>query len=163
MALGSLGAFLVLEATDHARARGAPALAKLSRVLSERTRRRPGDITAALGRMWVSLASAFAPGHVAVLSGATGAEPATSEERAFLQMHPGVPVHASGTFIGHGMDAQFPMNVALAALALSHGRPYSPQGGPAAEAKLDGALKQAVVTGVGHWRGEGMALVEAVQ
>jgi 3-oxoacyl-[acyl-carrier-protein] synthase II len=163
MALGSLGAFLVLEAADHACARGAPALAKLSRVLSERTRRRPGDITAALGRMWSSLAASFEPGHVAVISGATGAEPATSEERAFLQTQTRVPMRATGTFIGHGMEAQFPMNVALAALALRHGRLYAPEGGSVAEADPDIALTQAVVTGVGHWRGEGMALVEAVR
>jgi len=31
----------------------------------------------------------------------------------------------------------------------------------AVERAMEGALTQAVVTGVGHWRGEGMALVEA--
>jgi hypothetical protein len=28
---------------------------------------------------------------------------------------------------------------------------------------MEGALSQVVVTGVGHWRGEGMALVEAAR
>jgi len=27
---------------------------------------------------------------------------------------------------------------------------------------MDGPLTQVVVTGIGHWRGEGLALVEAV-
>jgi 3-oxoacyl-[acyl-carrier-protein] synthase II len=30
-----------------------------------------------------------------------------------------------------------------------------------AERPMDGSLTQAVVTSVGHWRGEGLALVEA--
>jgi len=39
---------------------------------------------------------------------------------------------------------------------------FPPCGGAAFERPMDGALRQAVVTGIGHWRGEGLALVEAV-
>jgi 3-oxoacyl-[acyl-carrier-protein] synthase II len=60
MVLGSLGAFLVLESRGHAEARGAKPLASLSAVLSDRTRRSAGTITAALGRMWQSLAPRLA-------------------------------------------------------------------------------------------------------
>ena len=91
-----------------------------------------------------------------MISGATGVEPATAEEREFLAQH-AVPVRATGTYIGHGVEAQFPMNIALATLALKHGRLYPASG--AGEAEAVGALTQVVVTGVGHWRGEGMALV----
>ena len=49
MVLGSLGAFLVLEARGHAEARGAKPLARLSRVVSERSSRPAGAVTAALG------------------------------------------------------------------------------------------------------------------
>ena len=49
LALGSLGAFLVIEARDYAQARGAKPLARLSSVISDRARRQPGAITAALG------------------------------------------------------------------------------------------------------------------
>jgi 3-oxoacyl-[acyl-carrier-protein] synthase II len=160
MALGSLGAFLVLESAEHARARGAKALARLSHVLSERTRRRSGEVETALGRMWAGLAPELLPQQLAVISGATGAEPATSQERAFLEPR-GVPVRATATYIGHGVEAQFPMNVAIAALALGHGTLY-----PADAGDIGGSpaqpLRQAIVTGVGHWRGEGIALVEAV-
>ncbi len=41
-ALGSLGAFLVLESREHASARGAKPLAKLSMVVAERADRSPG-------------------------------------------------------------------------------------------------------------------------
>jgi 3-oxoacyl-[acyl-carrier-protein] synthase II len=160
-ALGSLGAFLVLEAADHARARGAAAHAKLSRVVSDRSNRKPGSITALLERLWSGLAPQLASGRLAIISGATGAEPATSEERDFLNARAGVPVRATGTHIGHGMEAQFPMNVALAAVALSHGKLFAAADGSEMERPMDGALAQVVVTGVGHWRGEGMALVEA--
>ena len=161
-ALGSLGAFLVLESADHARARSATAHAKLTRVVSDRSSRKPGSTTALLERMWSGFAPQLAPGRHAIISGATGAEPATSEEREFLNAHAGVPVRATGTHIGHGMETQFPMNVALAAVALSHGKLFAAANGSEIERPMEGPLAQVVVTGVGHWRGEGMALVEAV-
>jgi 3-oxoacyl-[acyl-carrier-protein] synthase II len=52
------------------------------------------------------------------------------------------------------------MNIALAALALQHREFYASAKTTAGEAA--GILAQVVVTGVSHWRGEGMALVEAV-
>src|SRR5262249_33979018 len=82
MVLGSLGAFLVLEARDHAQARNAKPLARLSQVMSERSSRPAGAVGAALARMWQGLAPRRADGRLAVLSGATGAEPATGEARA---------------------------------------------------------------------------------
>jgi 3-oxoacyl-[acyl-carrier-protein] synthase II len=54
------------------------------------------------------------------------------------------------------------MNVALAAMAVSRGRLSPPCGGASFEQPMERPLRQAVVTGVGHWRGEGLALVEAV-
>ncbi len=162
-ALGSIGAFLVLESSDHAHRRGARPLARLSRVLSNRTSRRPGDTTAALERMWADLEPSLVPGQHAIISGATGSEPATAEERRFLAARAGVPVRATGTYIGHGLEAQFPMNVAIATLVLAHGRLYPPVDTSGVEVAIDGAVTQIVVTSVGHWRGEGMALVEAAR
>jgi 3-oxoacyl-[acyl-carrier-protein] synthase II len=161
-ALGSIGAFLMLESSGHARARGARPLARLVRVLSDRTNRRAGAATAVLERMWASLAPSLVPEQCAIVSGATGAEPATAEERAFLAARAGVPVRATGTYIGHGLEAQFPMNVAMATLVVAHGRLYPPADASGVEAADDRAITQVVVTSVGHWRGEGMALVEAV-
>jgi 3-oxoacyl-[acyl-carrier-protein] synthase II len=161
MALGSTGAFLVLESAEHAAARGARPLARLTRVLSDRSHRGSGEIETTLEHMWAELEPALTAGQSAILSGATGAEPATAAERAFLEAHVAVPVRATGTKIGHGVEAQFPMNVALAALAIQHGRLYPSAG--ALERDSESGLRQVVVTGVGHWRGEGMALVEAVE
>ncbi len=164
MVLGSLGAFLVLEARDHAEARGARPLAQLSAVLSDRSSRPPGAITAALARMWQSLMRRSAARRVAVISGATGAEPATSEERAWIDTIPDVPVRATGTLLGHGMEPQFVMNIAIAALVLGRKELFPPSvlsGG--VEREYEGPLDDIAVTSVGHWRGEGMALVQAVK
>jgi 3-oxoacyl-[acyl-carrier-protein] synthase II len=161
VAIGSLGAFLVIEARAHAEARGAKPLARLSTVLSERCRRAPGAITATLAAMWDKIKAKVAAGHAAVLSGASGGEPATKEERAFLAAHPDLAVRATGSYLGHGAEPQFVMNVALAAVALGHARLFPPCDATGLERPMQADLRQVVVTGVGHWRGEGLALVEA--
>jgi 3-oxoacyl-[acyl-carrier-protein] synthase II len=159
-ALGSMGAFLVLESRAHAEARGAKALAKISSIASDRSKRQPGTVTAALKKLWDGVAQRLKPGQFAVLSGASGAEPATSEERAFLTAQAKVPIRATGTYIGHGMEPQFPMNIALAAAVVSHGKLFPPGDKSGVESPAEAAVTQVVVTGVGHWRGESLALVE---
>jgi 3-oxoacyl-[acyl-carrier-protein] synthase II len=163
MVLGSLGAFLVLEARGHAEARNATPLARLSQVMSERSSRPAGAIAAALARMWQGLAPRRADGRLAVISGATGAEPATSEERTWLVTVPDAPVRATGSFLGHGFEPQFAMNIALATLALGREKLFPPLDSSGVERAYEGPLDQIAVTTVGHWRGEGMALVDAVR
>jgi 3-oxoacyl-[acyl-carrier-protein] synthase II len=160
-ALAGMGAFLVIESRAHAEARGAKCIARLSAVLSDRNRRDPGDVTKGLKRLWDKIAARLKPGQAAVLSGASGTAPATAEERAFLAEHQDIAVRATGTYIGHAFEPQFPMNVALAAVAVSRGKLYPPADESGVERAMDGPLAQVVVTGVGHWRGEGLALVEA--
>ena len=160
-ALASLGAFLVIESRAHAEARGAKRIARISAVHSDRSPRKPGDVTAGLRCMWDKIAGRLQPGKVAVISGASGAAPATAEERAFLTDHADVAVRATGTYLGHALEPQFPMNVALAAIAVSRGSLYPPAEDSGVESAMNGPLTQAVVTSVGHWRGEGLALVDA--
>jgi len=160
-ALAGMGAFLVIESRAHAEARGAKRIARLSAVLSDRCRRQPGDVTAALKRLWGKIAARLKPGQAAVLSGASGTAPATAEERAFLAEHQDIAVRATGTYIGHAFEPQFPMNVALAAVAVSRGKLYPPADESGVERAMNGPLTQIVVTAIGHWRGEGLALVEA--
>ena len=161
-AIGSLGAFLVIEAREHAEKRGAKPLARLTAVVSDRSDRKPGVITATLSRLWGKINGKLESGHAAVISGATGAQPATGEERAFLQGHGDLAVRATGSYLGHGLEPQFPMNVALAAVALGHGSLFPPCDSTGVERPMSGDLSQIVVTSVGHWRGEGLALVERV-
>jgi 3-oxoacyl-[acyl-carrier-protein] synthase II len=161
LALGSLGAFLVIESRAHAEKRGAKILARISDVMADRRNRKKEPIEATMRRMWQRIAAKIRPQEAAVLSGATGFEPSTSAERAFLSEHMDLPVRATGTYIGHAMEPQFPMNVALAAIALEHGSLFPPRDASGFERPMNGPLKQVIVTSVGFWWGEGLALVEA--
>lgn len=157
-ALGSMGAFLVIEAAEHARARNAKPLARIAAVVSDRRKRQPGAVTQSLAALWEGLKDRIGAGPAAVISGATGVGPATAEERAFLESRD-TAVRATGTYLGHGLEPQFPMNIALATIALQHGSLFPPCGS-AIEKPMSGGLDRVVVTSVGHWRGEGLAVIE---
>lgn len=161
IAAGSLGAFLVIESRAHAEARGARAYAKLTHVAAERNRRDTHSLEAAVGRMLEEVKPRLASGQAAVLSSASGAAPATQAERRALEKLGQVPVRATGSVLGHGVEAQFPLNVGLAALAISRGGLWPALDPTGFELPWSGTLKQVLVTGIGVWRGEGLALVEA--
>ncbi len=111
--------------------------------------------------MWPKLGVAADSGSL--ITGATGAEPVTSEEKAFLREHPGFAVRATGTMFGHTLETQFPLGLALAALSISRGALFPPNDPTGLEVEKPDAPDQIVVVGAGHWQGEGMALVEAIK
>jgi 3-oxoacyl-[acyl-carrier-protein] synthase II len=160
IAFATMGAFIVLESRAHAEARGVRPRARLSPVASDRNIRQPGDAEATLRRQWQALAPAVNGDRAAILSGASGLEPATSAERHVLH-EIGLPVRNTGTYIGHGVDSQFPANVGIACAVVQHGKLFPPTGSGDCGESPPG-LYQAVVTSVGNWRGEGLALVERV-
>jgi len=129
----------------------------LRRVAAHTWRQRGGD----LGGKSPVQAGRLQPGKVGVISGASGTAPATAEERAFLAEHADIAVRATGSYLGHAFEPQFLMNVAIAAIAVSRGNLYPPADDSGVERAIPGPMTQAVVTSVGHWRGEGLALVEA--
>ena len=141
---GSAGAFLVLESAERAAARGARAYAKLSHTGAARSRRGAGTVQSALTKLLVG----FGPigGDAFAISAATGCAGITAEEAAAIATAaPKAKRVATGDLVGHGVEAAFPVSVALAAIALSAGQ-----------------AREAIVTGAGHWRGEGAAhLVQA--
>ncbi|RDI62347.1 beta-ketoacyl-ACP synthase [Microvirga subterranea] len=135
MILGSGACFLVLESREHAAARGATPLATLAGVTSDRSRRKPSSVDQALRAQ----ADRLGARPDVVLSGATGVKGITEDEQAALAaLAPNAAIHATGDLVGHTMEAQAPIGVALAAALI-------------ADRKADEAL----VTSVGHWRGEG--------
>jgi len=161
VALGSAGAFLVLEAAEVARERGARPIAKLTGVISDAAPDDPAAREATLQRLWSQLAPQLNSGSAAILCGASGAEPATALERRFLDRL-ALPVRATASRLGHVGQAQFPANVAIAALMVAQGRLCPPAGALEAAVADDRSVGQIVVTGVGRNYGEALALVEAV-
>jgi 3-oxoacyl-[acyl-carrier-protein] synthase II len=161
-ALGSAGAFLVVESKAHATARGAKPFARLTNVVADRSQRKQaGAVKLTLENLWSKLGKLEGGG--AIITGATGAEPATSEERSFLGEHPDFAVRATGTMFGHAMETQFPLGLGLAALAISRGALFPANDSTGLEIEMSKPPAQIVVVGAGHWRGEGMALVEAIK
>ena len=154
--LGGMAAFLVLETAGHARARGATALARIGGSASDAAHERAGGGSAAAAKaLWQGMATPQT--GLGVISGMTGVAEARVEEEAFLAGLGSVPVRRSASLLGHGVEASFPANVALAALALSRGGFY-PAMDPADAG--DGPVERILVTGFGQWRGEALALLE---
>ncbi|TXM67916.1 beta-ketoacyl-ACP synthase [Methylobacterium sp. WL69] len=141
--LGSGAAFLVLESADHARARGAKALARLMPVRSDRTRREPGATARSVEALWRA-SGLETPDHV--ISGATGVTGITAEEGAALaRLAAGIPITALGDVTGHTLEVTAPFGAALAAGLVAEGR-----------------AREVAITTVGHRRGEGVLRVCAV-
>jgi 3-oxoacyl-[acyl-carrier-protein] synthase II len=160
-ALGSGGVFLVLESRSHAENRGAKPFARLVNVVSGHSpRSTPGGVESILGDLWASLG--VNDNTTAIYTAATGAAVATAEEGAFLSAHGNIPVREVGSSFGHLTEAQFPLALALASLSVSRGELVPPNDASGRESEINEIPTQIVALGVGHWRGEGMALVEAV-
>src|ERR1700730_16751122 len=78
-ALGSAGGVFGVGIQTHAPTRGAKAYAQVNHVVADRSRRKQvGDVKTTLEKLWSELGDLGDTG--AVITGATGAEPATSEE-----------------------------------------------------------------------------------
>jgi len=155
--LGGMAAFLVLETEAHARARGAPVLARLDGVATDAARRSaPGQSQAALAGLWQRLAPMRAAGPLAVISGATGDGAALAEEGGFLATLGADAIRTPASRLGHGVEAGFCVHVALAALALQRGALPAPLD-PADTGVV--APAAVLVTGMGQWRGESLALL----
>src|SRR5580704_6507483 len=72
-ALGSAGAFLVIESRAHAIARGAKPYARLTNVVADLSpRKQPGDVKSTLKKLWSELGELDRGG--AIITGATGVE-----------------------------------------------------------------------------------------
>lgn len=164
--LGSSGAFAVIEARERAEKRGARPRARLVAVESERTARKPGAAAKAGEAEFARIRPRLTAGTLAVLSGASGRGSITAEERDFLAGlagDSGLPVRGTAAAFGHAMECAFLQNLVLAVATLERGSLFAPlEPAEALEAEFGGPVRQVLVTSWGHLKGEGMALVEAV-
>jgi 3-oxoacyl-[acyl-carrier-protein] synthase II len=160
IAVGSVGAFLILESAQHAASRSAPAYARLAAVAGDRGRRDRAAIETRFERLLPAI-DGSGEGTV-VFSGATGIAALADVERAVLRKRlPDAALRAYGTILGHSFEAQLPAGVALAAGALARGA-VPPPFDSGEERPAEARPQHALVTGIGHLHAEGVCLLEAV-
>ena len=91
-------------------------------------------------------------------------QPQLSEEREFLgdlSDHGFSPaIRGVTTILGNTMEAQFPVNVVLASLAVSRGAFFDPFDNSGVEQAYSGNPERVLISCWGHWRGEGLALID---
>ena len=132
---GSGAAFLVMEAREHAQRRGATPLAALAGVVSERTRRTPGALAAALARHWADARGERRRRRALRRDRGVAGE----RGRARLARRPGC---------GNDPRHRRPRRPYC-------GSPGAHRGGAGDGTVCSGGAAEAVVTSVGHWRGDG--------
>ncbi|MGV1788927.1 beta-ketoacyl-ACP synthase [Rhizobium lusitanum] len=160
MIMGSLSAFLVLESRAHAEGRGAHIYATLDAVEGDRGRRDDGKFEARLERMLAPAKQETGEATV-VFSGTTAIPDLAQREKAVLEAQlPGSAIRAYSGVSGHGLESQFPLGLAFAALAVAN-RAKVPPFDAAHEKPMATGARKAVVTTVGHARGEGIAVLSA--
>jgi 3-oxoacyl-[acyl-carrier-protein] synthase II len=96
----------------------------------------------------------------AVISGATGCSGITNWEFDALRSRLGMetPIRAYSNMTGNPLEANFPFAIALASLALKNGGFYPTFEPGEKPVKLNPST--ILVSTAGHYRGEGIALVE---
>lgn len=152
---GSAGAFLVLEAASHARARAAKPYARIASVGSDRSNRLPLAAASVLDGLIARAGGGLPSPSTLVLSGASGVEPITGEELGVLRAR-GAVVRGYGSVLGHTVEAHLPLGVALGAMALKRGMCFPPFDESGVELPVEGVPEDVLVTSMGHWRGEGL-------
>lgn len=156
---GSVGAFLVLESRAHAEARGARVYATITGIGGDRGRREDGRLERRLDVLADGVEADV--DSTVIFSGASGLREVTGREKAWLEHRfSNVPVRGYSGLVGHALETQFPLGLAFAALAVSSGAKVPPFD-PSAERAMSGPASTAIVTTVGHTRGEGLAVLRA--
>ena len=157
MHLGTSGAFLVLESLDHAKARGAHIYSRLDAVLGDRGSRDEGRMETRLTRLADETGATEDGADTMVFCGATGFPDLSSREREFLKSRfPAAPIRTIGALFGHSIEAHFTTGLALACLALDDDRSMAPFAA-SVDAPASASANSAIVTTIGHERGEGIA------
>jgi len=163
MIMGSGSAFLILESKEHAQARGVKPYARIDRVVSDRSNRQAGAARKAAEGLLDRVSGQLPEGALPVLSGCSGVQPQLTEEREFLDSlssHNIEPaIRGVTSVLGSLLEAQFPVSVALASLAISRAAFYDPFDASGIEQDYSGEPEHVLISNWGHWRGESLALI----
>ncbi len=164
MVMGSAGAFLILESRQHAEARGAKPYARINKVVADRCSRQPGAARKVADGLFDQIKTAIPAGPLPVLTGCCGVQPQLKEEHDFLNdlSEFGIDPVIRGvtTVFGNTLEAQFPVNMILASLAISKGAFFAPFDSTGVEKEFSGDPERILISTWAHWRGESLALVE---
>lgn len=159
MPTGTGSCFLVLESRKHAEARGAKPIAKITYIESARAKRSDGGVRETVRTLIENARKKTNAG--AIYTTASGVEPVTAEEADALKAA-GLPVRAVVSRIGQTFESMFPFGIAFAALAVSDGKLAAAMPNVPLESAGGDGVKSVIVSTVGHWRGEGAGIVEAI-
>jgi 3-oxoacyl-[acyl-carrier-protein] synthase II len=163
MIMGSGSAFLILESKEHAQARGVKPYARIDSVVSDRSNRQAGAARTSAEGLLNRMSGQLPEGPLPVLSGCSGVQPQLTEEREFLDSlssHNIEPaVRGVTSVLGTLLEAQFPVSVALASLAISKAAFFDPFDSSGVEQKYSGEPERVLISNWGHWRGESLALI----
>ncbi len=164
MVMGSAGAFLILESRQHAEARGAKPYARINKVVADRCTRQPGAARKVADGLFEQIKSEIPAGPLPVLTGCCGVQPQLKEEHDFLNglSEFGIDPIIRGvtTVFGNTLEAQFPVSVILASLAISKGAFFDPFDSTGVEKEFSSDPERILISTWAHWRGESLALVE---
>ena len=158
---GSVGVFVLIEASYHANERGARVYGYIDQICSGREGPQSPDCCIR------ALAGGLAPGPLHVISGASGIEPQTSEEKNFLDELStaglDLAVRSHANVLGWSKDVHFLAGLALAAIAAHRRAFYDPFEQSGYEQPAGGDAQRFLVTATGQWRGAGAALVNSLE
>jgi 3-oxoacyl-[acyl-carrier-protein] synthase II len=153
---GSAGVFLILESKDHAVARGAKIYATIDGVLGDAGARDEAAFNKRMTRLNDEL-NASDDADTLVLSGTSGRSDAMQLEKNYLASHhANSAIRTTSAVFGHTLEAQFPLGLALGAIALKNDAQVAPFAEDL-DAPMSKPATKAVVTSVGHHRSEGLA------
>ncbi|EYS89809.1 hypothetical protein X471_00398 [Bartonella bacilliformis str. Heidi Mejia] len=152
---GSGGIFLVLESGEHAKRRNAPIYAEITQIITDQTNRKKKPLKDTISKMlkMMKAQSSFA------ISAASGFNEITKIEQNILD-DANISYRGVTTLFGYLREAQFPLALALAAIAVKKKSSF-----PTLSTHEKSFLKEVhevFVTTIGIKRAEGMARLTAV-
>ena len=152
---GSGGVFLVLESAEYAKKRGANIYAVISDFVADQTNRKKIPLEKTLDTILDRVTeNAHLGQNDLIISGASGVKGITGAEKTLWDKNK-LAYRGISTLFGHWREAQFPLALALGAMAMKKKQSFKPLSDD--EQPFDGNLESVIVSTVGATRAEGMA------